>query len=80
MFWGVSAFNVSRGTTRNFNFQSDDYANLNTNYSTNSGLYAIQMAHFFIATRKCNQSDPEVWFQILNSGVSCVINCDNTTV
>ena len=65
MFWGMAAFNVSRGVTRNFNFQSDYYSgggNRATNYSTNIGLYGIQLAHFFIATRGCNMSSPQVWF------------------
>ena len=44
MFWGISAFNVSRGTTRNFNLQTDYYSGGNAqnhNYSTNIGTYGM---------------------------------------
>jgi hypothetical protein len=58
MFWGMSAFNVSRGTTRDFNLNTVFYKTsgdtLSTGYSTNTGTYNVRMAHFFIATRGCN--------------------------
>ena len=59
MFWGISAVNMSRGTTRDFNFQSDYFnqgggSNVNTNYSSNTGTYGVLLSYFFIATRDCN--------------------------
>jgi hypothetical protein len=66
MFWGINSFNVSRGFTRGFNFQSDYFAiggNIDTNYAaySNSGTYEIGLNHFFIATRSCNLTAAE-WF------------------
>jgi len=57
MFWGISAFNVSRGVARDFNFKSDYYSgggNVDTSYSTNIGTYDIRLDYFFIAVRGCN--------------------------
>ena len=62
MFWGMSAFNLSRGTTRVFNFQSDYFAQsgsptIDTNYSHNTGTYGVQLSYYFLATRGCNSSN-----------------------
>lgn len=59
-FWGISTFNLSRGFTRGFSFQTNYFnisgANVDINYYnfTNTGTYLIVLSHFFIATRNCN--------------------------
>ena len=68
-FWGINTFNVSRGSIRLFNFQSDYYKdstkNRLFNYLTNSGTYSLILAHFFIATRDCRDNSGNlIWFQI----------------
>ena len=86
MFWGMSAFNISRGNTRIFNFQSNYYdltgsPTIDTNYSTTTGIYGVLLSYFFLARRGCNSSNNE-WFQILDHTTSCVNNnnCDPSTV
>lgn len=86
MFWGMATLNVSRGSARDFNLQTNYFSlgggsTLSNNYSSNSGTFAIVMNRFSIATRSCNTSNNE-WFEILTHTVSCVNdnNCDNSTV
>lgn len=35
MFFGMSAFNLSRASNRRFRFDTTQYASLSTNYATN---------------------------------------------
>ncbi len=62
MFFGMSAFNLSRASNRRFSLDTTQYANLNTNYATNQGTYAVTIDFFMIAVRVCNTSDP--WFDV----------------
>ena len=62
MFWGMSAFNISRGSVRDFNFQSNYFTlsgspTIDTNYSSNTGTYGILLSYYFLATRGCNGSN-----------------------
>lgn len=73
MFFGMSAFNLSRARDRKFVLDTDQRSNLNTNYDTNEGTYAVTIDFFMIAVRGCNASDP--WFDVYD--MDCENDCDN---
>lgn len=69
MFFGMSSFNLSRASNRRFYLDTTQYGNLNTNYVTNQGTYAVTIDFFMIAVRSCNTSDP--WFDVYD------MDCEN---
>lgn len=80
MFYGMSAFSLSRATERLFNLDTTDYNTLNANFLTNYGTYLVQVDFFWIATRLCDTSDPgdnnKKWFDIY--AFTCEDSCNNT--
>ena len=78
MFWGMTAFNVSRAFSRGFNLQTDyttttSPLNIDANYAaySNAGTYLVSMDYFFIATRNCDNSSH--WFIVTTQ--TCQSNC-----
>lgn len=73
MFFGMGAFNLSRATRRVFYLNTDNYNNLNTDYTNNYGTYSVRIDFFWLAVRGCNNSHP--WFDIYD--MTCDNNCNH---
>ena len=78
MFFGMSAFKLSRATERNFNLNTTQYANLNTGYSTNFGTYLVQVDFFWIASQTCNNTEPFLDIYEMNCTDNCTASANGT--
>lgn len=75
----MSGLNISRGSSRLFNYQTNYFLtsnNQDSNYTNNA--YSILLSYFFISTRGCNTSSPNPWFDVAT--LNCISNCNAGTV